>query len=215
MSDMKETFTNIYDNGIWGKSEGFPYCSGGGSHDEKVIRPYIDLVISLIKDKGIKTICDIGCGDFNIMSQVLPQTDYDKYYGVDVVDGLIDYNNEKYGNDKISFLCADASDESQEIPGTDLLIIRQVLQHLDNASIARILKRSEKYKYVLVTEHLPFIPLRGFNKDKPINNSIRLNNRSGVYIERKPFGYKCKHLLSVESFSRTKIRTSLITNAGK
>ena len=213
MNDIKQTFTHIYSNKVWGKGESEnPYFSGGGSHDDAIIIPYIEKVCDLLKDKNISTICDIGCGDFNIMQSVLQQSLYKKYYGIDVVEGLIDYNNRIFGNDKTVFLCVDATDISQELPKTELLIIRQVLQHLDNEHIKMILDRAKSYRYVLVTEHLPLIPWRGVNRDKPINNEIRLKQGSGVYIECKPFGYHCEHILSVRAGRLSVIRTSLIQN---
>ena len=211
MEDIKQTFKNIYNKNIWGEGDE-PYYSGGGSHNRKIITPYIELVCKLIREREISTICDIGCGDYNIMRNVLNQSEFEKYYGIDVVDDLVEYNNLRFSNDKISFLCMDASDETQMIPNADLLVIRQVLQHLDNEHVKRILKRTEGFKYVLITEHIPIIPWGGYNKDKPIDDDIRLSHGSGIYIEHKPFGYKCKHVLSVYAGRMSRIRTSIISN---
>ena len=211
MEDIKQTFKDIYNKNIWGEGDE-PYFSGGGSHNRKMITPYIELLCELIRERKITTICDIGCGDFNIMRSVLQQSDFEKYYGIAVVDDLIEYNKEKFANDKISFSCMDASDDTQLIPEADLLIIRQVLQHLDNEHVKSILRRTERYHYVLITEHIPIIPWGGYNKDKPIDDGIRLKRGSGVYIEHKPFGYQCKHILNVYAGRMSRLRTSLICN---
>ena len=65
---VKNVFTDIYYKKKWGGSE--DYYSGYGSHDIDIIMPYIDLLINIIINNDINTICDVGCGDFNIMNIV-------------------------------------------------------------------------------------------------------------------------------------------------
>ena len=68
------------------------------------------------------------------------------------------------------------------------MIIRQVLQHLDNKSITKILDKIKSYKYVIITEHIPkniFIP----NIDKSIGLTTRLEFNSGINIEIEPFNF--------------------------
>ena len=208
----RDVFSGIYESQCWGQALGNRYYSGAGSRDEEIIRPYIDFLISFIKANAIKTFTEIGCGDFFIMEKVLDAVPYVTYFGLDVADGLIQYNNEKYGNSRISFFQADATDINCIIPHAELLIIRQVLQHLDNASISLILNRTSDYKYTLLTEHLSdrddYVP----NLDKPTGANIRLAMNSGVYVEDAPFLYtNIVHLFSVKANAGV-IRTSLLVN---
>jgi hypothetical protein len=50
------------------------------------------------------------------------------------------------------------------LPEAELIVVRQVLQHLDNKSIATILEKCKKYKYALITESI-YINASEYNID--------------------------------------------------
>lgn len=211
---VKNVFTDIYYKKKWGGSEDF--YSGYGSHDIDIIMPYIDLLINIIINNDINTICDVGCGDFNIMNIVLTRLLNEgincDYLGIDVVEKLIVNNNEKYGSDNCHFECMDVSDENVELPCRDLLIVRQVLQHLSNELISVIINKMNGFKYVLVTEHIYDRKVTYYNLDKTTNLFTRVDKMSGVYLEKEPFCCKnIVHLLSVPCDIGI-IRTSIIIN---
>jgi hypothetical protein len=193
----EEIFTEIYKKSLWGKSpDGKQYCSGSGTTDPNV-RKYIDTLQVFIRDAGIKSLFEIGCGDFTIMESVLDQSTV-QYTGSDIVKDVINYLTATYGNKRRTFMHMDAID-SQNYPDADLCIIRQVLQHLSNAQIAEIIRKTKKYKYVIVTEHVPLNPVRK-NDDKSTSGYIRLQNHdtSGVYLDAPPFSLNCRTLLSYQ-----------------
>lgn len=70
-----------------------------------------------------------------------------------------------------------------KIPKVDIVLARQVLQHLSNIQIAKFIRNLEKScRYLIITEHLPqgqFVP----NHDKATGPGIRLddNRRGGAY----------------------------------
>lgn len=192
---------------------GVQWYSGSGSHDEDIIRPYINLLTALIKNNDISSIVDIGCGDFHIMQQVLaawPEVDH--YVGVDVVDGLVARNQEKFGTERIQFVALDASDDRVELPHAELCIVRQVLQHLDNAAIGRVVTKLRPFRYVLVTEHIYEGEGVIYNLDKPANGDIRLSRLSGVYLEKPPYNLPLIHLLKCKQLGGV-IRTSIFRNS--
>ena len=57
------------------------------------------------------------------------------YNGVDIVDELIEHNRKTFRHPNIRFHCMDAAKDNVDLPFGELLIIRQVLQHLSNADI--------------------------------------------------------------------------------
>ena len=204
-----EIFSQIYKNNLWG---GGGFYSGPGSRDNQIINPYIKLLKNLLSNNKFSSICDIGCGDFWIMRQVLNNTTC-KYYGIDVVPNLIAYNNEHFGNGNIQFINMDASKEDKVLPAADLLIIRQVLQHLNNHDIQIILNKSKNYKYVLITEHIYEGEYVQYNLDKTVGADIRVSRLSGIYVEKAPFSMNnIIHLLHVPQDEGV-IRTSLIINS--
>ena len=218
-----EIFSAIYANNVWGKptDAGEKFRSGRGSHDEKIIVPYIETLIPLLTNNGIRNIVDLGCGDFWIMRHVLEalsKAGYNFFYtGIDVVADLISYNAEHFRHPNIRFICRDVTIDNEPLPDGELLIIRQVLQHLSNADIKTILGKASKFKYLLVTESIYDGVDAVYNIDKVANNHTRVDHKSGVYLEHAPFGYKnIVHLLKVLSGTlsgiQSTIRSSLIIN---
>lgn len=175
----------VYNQGLWGENN-TPFYSGSGSHDLEIIVPYIETVIRFLKKfNPLLTVCDLGCGDFNIGKEIAPFSS--QYIAIDIVDELILYNQTKYDTENISFKCLDIATEA--IPKTECVIIRQVLQHLCNTEIQSILKKLNQFKYIILTEHLPdgeFIP----NLDILSGQGIRLKKNSGIDIEAYPFNFK-------------------------
>lgn len=196
--DRKQTFNYIYSHKKWGggKIENKKYYSGQGSHEEKYVQPYIMLIKEMIKDDEIKSILDLGCGDFNVGKAIMEDIAHVKYVGVDIVQGMIDELNKEQGSDNIEFTCLDIVDD--DLPDADLCLIRQVLQHLDNGEIQRILSKLSKYKYVVITEHITEkTTAKTYNRDKVHGQHARIEYGSGVYLEETPFCLDVKTLLRV------------------
>ena len=192
------------------------FYSGGGSHNEKIVKPYINTLIPLIVNNNIRAITDIGCGDFWIMRQVLGflvENNYNFFYnGIDVVEDLINHNRNTFRYPNIRFHYMDAAQDNVELPFGELLIIRQVLQHLSNSDIKKILNKARNFKFLLVTEHIYDGADAVFNVDKIANRDIRLGFKSGVYLEYPPYNYKnIVHLLKIPELGGI-IRSSLIIN---
>jgi len=207
----KEVFSNVYRKELWGKELNSNFFSGVGSRGilaNKFIE-YVSLFINNHSD--IKNIVDIGCGDFYVSEKILKNIEYENYCGIDVVDELIIFNNKKYANEKIKFLCFDIT--TNDIPKGDLCIIRQVLQHLCNYDIHKIISNlKNKFKYILVTEHVYILP-KFYNFDQPRSEHVyRLWNQSGVYLNKSPFNLQTKEVLSIDITNKEAIKTFLIEN---
>ena len=218
----REVFSDIYANGRWYRPPNPEerFGSGRGSHDEEVIVPYINTLIPLLTNNNIRNIVDLGCGDFWIMRHVLgalSDAGYNFFYtGIDVVEDLINYNAARFRHPNIKFICMDAAEE-ESLPDGELLIIRQVLQHLSNADIKKILSKTTNFKFVLITESIYDEPDAVPNIDKQADNQTRVHLKSGVYLEHAPFNFKnLVHLLKVKggilSGIPSMIRSSLIIN---
>jgi|GEM_PF-1525990 len=206
-----EVFSDIYHHQSWGRGK-TEFYSGPGSHEPELIGPYIQLLQNLIINNNIHVICEVGCGDFNIMGQVLANMNRVTYSGIDVVSDLIDYNIEKFGQSGRSFVCMDAAQTETKLPQADLLIIRQVLQHLDNHDVQNILVKASQYPFVLVTEDIYEGEDVIYNLDKVRGASTRVLRSSGIYLEKPPFGIcHMVHLLMIPVRDSI-IRTSLIIN---
>ena len=180
---LEEIFTDIYHKNAWGGEPG-QFYSGTGTHNPNTAI-YVENVVRLIKERDIKSILDIGCGDFTIMQRVTAAAPTVQYLGVDLVSSMIENHRQKFQNDRVQFSVLNAV--SDPLPPADLVTIRQVLQHLSNAHIQVILQKLAHHKYVLITEHVPIGPDVIPNLDKIPGSHIRTRVNSGVFIDQPPF----------------------------
>jgi hypothetical protein len=44
------------------------------------------------------------------------------------------------------------------LPDGDIVFLRQVLQHLNNSQISRVVQKLYRYKFLVLTEHVPANP---------------------------------------------------------
>ena len=134
-------------------------------------------------EKNIKTILDIGCGDFIWMNLLLNKYyNYDKYLGLDIVDELIKNNNLKYSNDKISFKTFDLVKD--EIPkGFDIILIRDVFIHLKNEQIVNFLN-------LLKNLDIKFFGVTSTPSLKKNNELKTIGRYRDINIEIEPFNLK-------------------------
>lgn len=183
----KDAMEQIYEQKLWGGAE-FDFYSGKGSHDAEIVNPYIVAVISFLKSfKSRITVCDLGCGDFNVGAALVKYTN--KYVAVDIVEGLINHNKEKFNEDNLEFHCLDIAVD--QLPFGDCVLLRQVLQHLSNSEVQKVLDKLAAFKYIILTEHIPeakFIP----NKDIISGQGIRLKKQSGLNVLSPPFNFQVK-----------------------
>ena len=206
----KDVMTQVYEMKLWGGKE-FDFYSGAGSHDPKVTTPYLEVLISFLQTQNKSlTVCDLGCGDFNIGKQLTKYTR--KYIAIDIVEELINRNKDIFKEDNLEFCCLDITKD--ELPSGDCIILRQVLQHLSNTEIQSVLKKIETYKYIILTEHIPlgkFIP----NKDIISGQGIRLKKNSGVNILEAPFNLKTKEEKNIGEYILENNKGCIVTTLYK
>lgn len=185
----KDAMEQIYELNLWGGS-GTDFYSGTGSHHPEIVDPYVDVVSSFLGSfETPPVVCDLGCGDFNIGKQLTRFAN--QYIAVDIVEDLIDRNKRIFKAENLEFRCLDMAKD--ELPKGDCALVRQVLQHLSNADIERIVPKLSNYPYLILTEHIPegnYEP----NKDIISGQGIRLKKQSGVDLLAPPFCLKVKEV---------------------
>jgi hypothetical protein len=204
---VAEAFAQTYRNKLWGGIEGNEFFSGFGSRD-KFAGPYIDWLTAFIVEHGINNIVDLGCGDFHIGEQICSALSVN-FVGVDIVPELIEFNQSSYGSETISFKCADIIED--ELPVGDICLLRQVLQHLSNSQISRVLANCRKFPYLIVTEDVYCGRKMRPNVDIMHGPDNRLHKRSGVFLDKAPFSLQTQSVFEIPcpEFSSV-IRTCLI-----
>jgi SAM-dependent methyltransferase len=165
----REAFRRHYEeeSSAWGRQ------SGGGSS------PYYTIEYRAFLDKftrmnAVSSIVDIGCGDWQF-SRFLNLDGID-YRGFDVVPSVVRKNAELYGSKTVRF--AVMPDDIDAVPGGDLLLMKDVLQHLPNKDIFAFREKVfAKFRYCLLT-----------------NSFAKLNTRQNTEIAHGAF--RCLDLAS-------------------
>jgi hypothetical protein len=182
-----ELFGVIYREKHWG-GEGHDFYSGSGSHTPEVIEPFIAAVRAyLSRFPEPPVVVDLGCGDFAAGSRLVDLARH--YHACDAVPALIARNRRLAAPPNLSFHLVDGVVDP--LPPGDVVIVKQVFQHLRNDQIAAIVRKLAQYPVWIVTEHLPagaFTP----NRDKPASGYTRSDLNSEIVLTEKPFRVKPK-----------------------
>jgi hypothetical protein len=148
----KEFFREVYRHNTW---KGEHSRSGPGSEGAFAAKK-AEILRQWIGSHRVRSLLDIGCGDFYWMREIVPLLDV--YVGVDIVPELIAENSRFYGADKVTFLELDLT-----VPGAaarlprnnwDLITCVDVFGHLVNDEVSRLLgflTQSAGARYLLVT----------------------------------------------------------------
>jgi hypothetical protein len=186
--DLEATYSHfdeLYRNGGWNG-----LGSGPGSNPEQN-KEYLYMLHKIIDyTPGIHTVVDIGCGDFVLMKE-LKHTK--KYIGVDASKYIIEENKKTYPN--IQFECRNIVTE--ELPSGDLAIVKDVLQHLPNSDITKVLEKLKKFKWVIITND--YTERNGGDISigawRPVNVLVEPFNVDGITL----FGYIGKQVVLIRN----------------
>lgn len=151
---MEEIFTHIYEKKIWGNNYNNHYngSSGDGSSINYNKNSYVNFLKKFIIDNNIKTIIDLGCGDFMCGPYIYSDLDI-KYKGYDVYKKVVDFNSNQYSKSKYEFIHLDFCNEKEKIDGGDLCILKDVIQHWSLKDIYTFLDylvENKIFKYILI-----------------------------------------------------------------
>lgn len=192
----KQIFTKVYQSSEWGNG------SGNGSHPSSTVE-YRSFVERFISMNSVSSIIDVGCGDWQ--SSRFMSFGRAKYIGFDLVEFLVDRNNKEFGSDYVEF--KKMPDDPEDLPQADLLIMKDVLQHLSNDYITFFRDYVfPRYKFCLIT-----------NSWKAINYGHNQEINAGMFrsldLTAEPYLFKGAYV--VETWNEwERIRTMLLQNPG-
>lgn len=173
-----ERFQQIYDENLWGGG------SGDGSRAEATVE-YRKVLVDIIKKYNIKSVLDYGCGDWEFSKLIDWNNLVDSYYGVDVVSSVIESNKQKYEQRNIKF---DLLTNDWNMPNVDLIICKDVFQHLPNSIVVPVLSEMRNSsKFMLLTNDILYPGNVSVNGDcdpggmRPLNFSIEPWNISPIF----------------------------------
>ncbi len=173
-------FSELYEKRVWGDGVVIP-LSGGGSSPE-VAEPYVRFVERVIREHAISSVVDIGHGDWMMWRDYkFPEVNY---FGLDAVESLSQRNNELYGSKKITFQSADATEAT--LPQADLLISKEVLQHLSNENVLKILSKINNFQFVVLSNAIHLSNISAAMSFVPSRIALR-SRLKAIKSRRNPF----------------------------
>jgi SAM-dependent methyltransferase len=145
---LTDTFNRIYAEGKWGRDVAGKGTSGSGS-TLAITREYRAYIEDFMRTHRVRSVVDAGCGDWGFSSAI----DWGdaSYLGVDIASDIIATVRDKHEKGNIRFQVGDIT---EELPAADLLISKDVLQHLSNGLVQKFIRnnlRNGKYKWVILT----------------------------------------------------------------
>jgi GR25 family glycosyltransferase involved in LPS biosynthesis/glycosyltransferase involved in cell wall biosynthesis/SAM-dependent methyltransferase len=166
---MNKKFLEIYKNNEWW------FGSGVGSLPLNNVE-YIKFVQLFIEKNNIMSVMDFGCGDWQFSRFI--NWGGTRYIGFDIVESVIEHNKTLFENDKISFKVFTTG---MDLPSADLIICKDVFQHLSNKSVRQYLDIFKaRARYLLIT-----------NDDWPAVNLLNTDIDEGgwrpLLLDREPF----------------------------
>jgi len=121
--------------------------SGPGSHVANT-KEMVDFLSCIVSELGIKSILDLGCGDWNWLRLV--DLGSVEYLGWDCDEEMLNENQTRYGSSRVRFELRDIT--KAEFPKVDLIICRDVLFHLErDVAIALVEKAKRCSNFFLST----------------------------------------------------------------
>lgn len=199
-SRAQAVFSEIYDNKVWGtNSEGQGWSGGGSSYEATSV--YRAFLQDFLKQHNVCSVVDLGCGDWEFSKHI----DWEgiHYCGLDVVPSVVEKNKARYESDSIHFKQHDGI--QSELPSAQLLLCKDVLQHLTNEDIINISKQFKKFKYCLITNGVDPVNYSSDNRD------IERGDYRPIDLSKPPFNLPCTKMINYRVGCFT-IQTVLIEN---
>jgi hypothetical protein len=205
--DNKVVFSKIHDTKVWGDGVEVPLSGSGSKPKNSII--YVDIIKTYISENSINSVLDFGHGSFEMWDSWGGEPFSGvEYLGIDLVEELSEKTNIKHGRLNRKFKFLDISHTS--LPSADLLICKDVLQHLPTSDIYKLISSFSNYKSIIICNDIyirgsvlfeikEFIQLRKRLKllltlSNPFFLHRRKNNKKitagqfrGINLEKKPF----------------------------
>lgn len=195
-SSLASTFSQIYAEGTWGKDSAGRGTSGSGSTLE-ITREYRAYLQTFIKEHGVTSVVDAGSGDWSF-SAAIDWGDV-SYLGIDIAPEVVETVRKRHETARIKFRVGDIT---EDLPAADLLLSKDVLQHLSNDLIQKFIRNNltkRKYKWVILT-----------NARSSENLDIPNGDYRGIDLSASPFEVAGLIDLPITFGSQTEKMTSLL-----
>ncbi len=209
---LNAVFEEIYEQHTWDRDGTGRYRSGPGSSSDITARYEAFVVDYIMRHPELRTLVDIGCGDFQVSNRILEalaaQARTINYIGCDIAANVVAYNNNEFGRPGVTFQVLDVTREAP--PAGDIVTVREVFQHLSNAHISSALDNlAQRLDRAIITEALTG-EVRTPNVDIVSGYRTRDGYESGVMVDLPPFSRRVleEHVTTLSPTQR--LRTTVV-----
>ena len=190
LMNLNTTFNKIYTSNRW------IFGSGTGSVAINNTKYIWFLQNFLDSHTDIKCILDVGCGDWQIGSKI--DWNNRKYVGIDVSDYVLAETIKKYQTDTIKFQVMDATKD--ELPRADIIILKDVLEHLGFDQIELILNKTRNYKYVLIQNDINILETTNYDIENGKYRKLDITKNPFFFGAKLVSSYTEAHLILLMFF---------------
>ena len=175
-----------------------------GGHSGSGSLPYWTLEYRIFLERfihlnRIRSVVDIGCGDWQFSRFI--NWGGVRYRGFDVVPSVVEQNQQRFGCDNVSF--GEMLSDLSAVPGADLLIMKDVLQHLPDREIIR-------HRDELFSRYPRCLLANSFRKlDTPLNTDINYGDFRCLDLNSEPYSFGGHYVLEFSSPIWEEIRVML------
>ena len=196
---LQDKFENIYEKSLWGKNWKGEGGSGKGDGTSPDSRMWIKYITEFIKEHNIGKIADLGCGDWKF-SRFIPWKELGvQYVGYDVVEKVVENNNKEYSSTHVKFEHGDIT--AADVKGYNLVIIKDVLQHLSDEDILKVLdKVLAENQYVIIKNGYKFGSL-----------TIRKNPQANEWTKRNINNKYSYHPIAIDKYPLNKYSKDVVS----
>ena len=173
---LHRNFDLIYDLGLWKGTEDIS-ASGHGS-ESAANEVFVRFLKDLIAKRAVTSVVDVGSGAWSYMKDV----GVARYVGYAVSARIVEETAARYGDANVSFRL---SERGQVYEAADLLVCKDVLQHLPFAAARHILDQRGRFKIAVFVNDVADIP----------NVDIRAGSYRSLDVRKPPFNIKCDRVL--------------------
>jgi hypothetical protein len=186
---MHRNFDIICQLEQWKRADEDSPVSGHGS-GRSASELFVNYVNNLIAIHSVSSIVDVGSGDWSYMKDV----NIASYNGYDVSSFIVDKTTALYGNnttdkDDGKFVAFHVSGINQIYESADMMICKDVLQHLPLDAAQHIVDQHSKFKISILVNDATM--------DIPNDDILMAGGYRSLDVEKPPFNIKCNQVLNL------------------
>ena len=177
--------------GLFGRLSNLVLPANGPGPRARMVFPdaYRTCVEALLLDLDLRSVVDCGCGEFAFPHLVHFQNV--RYVGLDSDPSVISFNAARHRAANVHFSCANLLDMA--FPAADLLLCKDLLDHLPNAEVLAFLEQLPKFRWALFTYH------KGPNEERPEDHAEEGCLFSPLDLLAPPFPLQGRVLIEAEA----------------